>query len=287
MDSEFKIYNGIMEEQATPSIFIVSGGVGASGEQLIHTMLAQFPDDAVNVVTVGNIRQSEQIDQVLQKALLSDGLIVSTLVDSHLNNHLNREAARLNVASFDLMGPLIQWVSQKTGTEPLGQPGLYRKLHRVYYDRVAAIDFAMAHDDGKNPEDWPQAEAVIVGVSRVGKTPLSLFLAVLGWKVANYPLVPQLAIPSTLFSLEPHRVFGLTIDPHALVNFRLRRQRHIGAPGSSSYTDPVAVYEEIQDALKLFRQNGFTVINMTNKTIELGADEIIHHLSQSSGQTST
>lgn len=276
-----------MEGSPTPSIYIISGGVGASGEQLIHTMLAQFPDDAVHVITIGNVRQAGQIQDVLDQALSSDGLVVSTLVDSQLNDYLNREAARLNVASFDLMGPLIQWVSQKTGTEPLGQPGLYRKLHRVYYDRVAAIDFAMAHDDGKNPEDWPQAEAVIVGVSRVGKTPISLYLAVLGWKVANYPLVPQLAIPPPLFDLEPNRVFGLTIDPHALVNFRLRRQRHIGAPGPSSYTDPVAVYEEVQDALKLFRQNGFTVINMTNKTIELGADEIIHHLNRSANQTSS
>jgi len=269
-----------MEGLAKPPILIISGGVGSSGEQLVHTILAQFPADSVNVITYGNLRQPEQIDDILKQAIDQDGLVVSTLVDSRLNEYTSKEAARLNVSLIDVMGPVIQWISIKLGTKPAGQPGLYRKLHREYFDRVAAIDFAMAHDDGKNPEDWPQAEAILVGVSRVGKTPLSLYLAVLGWKVANYPVVPQISFAPKIFELDPRRIFGLTIDPDQLVQFRIRRLKRLGTFSHSDYTNPHTVYEEVKNALRLFRQSGFNIINMTNKTIELGADEIISHLAR-------
>lgn len=261
-----------------PTIFIVSGGIGASAEQVVHTLLAQFPQDAVRVTTVGSVRQLEQIGDVLQQARALDALVVYTLVDPQLHGYLLHEAQRLQVQAIDLMGPLMDWVTQKLGTAPKAQPGLYRQLRREYFDRVSAIDYAMAHDDGKNPEGWPHAEAVLVGVSRVGKTPLSLYLAVLGWKVANYPFVSQVSIPEMLFSIDPRRVFGLTIEPGQLLQFRQRRQRTLGAPGASAYVNPEAVYEEIQDALKVFRRSRFTIIDMTDKTIEMGADEIIRHL---------
>lgn len=262
-----------------PTIFIISGGIGASGEQLVHTLLAQFPKDAVRVTTVGNVRQPEQIVDVLLRAQSMEALVVYTLVDPQLHAYLASEARRLQVQAIDLMGPLMEWVTQKVGVAPRCQPGLYRQLHREYFDRVSAIDFTMAHDDGKNPGGWPQAEAVLVGVSRVGKTPLSLYLAVLGWKVANYPLVPQVPIPESLFALDPKRVIGLTVAPGQLLQYRQRRQRLLGAPGSSAYADPQAIFEEVQQALEIFRRAGFTIIDMTDKTIELGADEIIRQLS--------
>lgn len=267
------------QTNSIPTIYIVSGGIGASAEQLVHTLLAQFPKDAVRVITVGNVRQREQVADVLQQAQRSDALVVYTLVEPALHEYLSGEAQRHQVKAFDLMGPLMEWVSDQVGSAPKGQPGLYRQLHQEYFERVSAIDFTMAHDDGKNPEGWPRAEAMLVGVSRVGKTPLSVYLAVLGWKVANYPLVPEMPIPEGLFLLDPRRVIGLTIDPAQLLLHRLRRQRQLGAPGASAYTDPQAIYEEVQEALRVYRRGGFTIVDMTDKTIEMGADEIIRYLS--------
>ncbi len=268
-----------MEKNSKPAIFIISGGIGASGDQLVRTVLAQFPEDSVQVSTFGNVRKQDQLIEILHQARETDALVVFTMVDPEMQDNLAAEAGRLHVQTIDLMGPLMEWVSAKTGARPKGQPGLYRKLHREYFDRIAAIDYAMAHDDGKNPQGWDQAEAVLVGVSRVGKTPLSLYLAVLGWKVANYPLVPQLPVPENLFALEPRRVIGITIDPGQLLQYRLRRQKQLGVTGRSAYVDPQKIYEEVQEALNLFRRGGFTIVDMTDKTIELGADEIIRHLS--------
>jgi regulator of PEP synthase PpsR (kinase-PPPase family) len=112
----------------------------------------------------------------------------------------------------------------------------------------------------------------------VGKTPVSLYLAVLGWKVANIPFVPQIPISEKLFALDPERVFGLTIEAGQLIHHRRQRQRQLGVSGPSDYMDPGAVQEEIREALRLFRRAGFSILDMTDKTIEAGADEIIRHL---------
>jgi regulator of PEP synthase PpsR (kinase-PPPase family) len=134
----------------------------------------------------------------------------------------------------------------------------------------------MAHDDGKNIQGWPQAEIVLVGVSRVGKTPLSMYLAVRGWKVANVPLVPDVSPPSKLFELDRRRVVGLTIEAGQLIDHRQQRQRSLGVSGAgSAYVDPAKMYEEVETARKLYRRNGFAIVNITDKPIEESADEVI------------
>jgi regulator of PEP synthase PpsR (kinase-PPPase family) len=262
-------------EAKPPPIYIVSGGVGASGEQLVQTVLAQFPDHHMPVIVVGNARQVEQIERVIAQAKDTGGTIAHTLVDASLRSYLVERTQAAGVAAIDLMGSLLERVAQVLGREPLGHPGLYRQLHRDYFDRVAAIEFTMAHDDGKKPEDWQGAEIVLVGVSRTGKTPLSLYLSVLGWKVANVPLVPSLPLPPELFRLDPQRVVGLTIESGQLLLHRQQRQIRLGAPGPSAYVDPNSIFEEIQNAKQVFRRGGFSVVDVTDKPIETCADEVI------------
>jgi hypothetical protein len=172
------------------------------------------------------------------------------------------------------MGPLLDRLEALLSVAPLGHPGLYRRLNQAYFDRVAAIDFAMAHDDGKNPGGWPEAEIVLVGVSRVGKTPLSMYLAVQGWKAANVPLIPEQDPPAPLLDLDPRRAIGLTMDPARLLFHRRERQRRMGAPSLGRYTDPAAIVDEIEEARRLFRRATFSVIDVTDKPIESSANEV-------------
>lgn len=258
-----------------PLIYIVSGGVGASGEQLVQTVLAQFPDHDVKVIRVTHVRQIEQITEVVEQARINDGILVHTLVDSKLRSGLLELARQAGVAAIDLMGPLIERLTITLGRSPVEHPGLYRQLNQAYYERVSAIDFAMAHDDGKNSQDWGQADVLILGVSRSGKTPISFYLSVLGWKVANYPVVTGLDLPAELFTLDQSRVVGLLIDPGQLVMHREARQSRLGVRGPSAYTDPQAVYEEIEAVRQLYNRNGFLKLDVTDKPIESCADEII------------
>ncbi len=250
----------------------------------MHTVLAQFPESSVPVTTTAHIRRTEQIEEVVAQAAANGGTIVHTMVDGDLRHAVNRYADEYGVVAIDLMGPLLDRLSTLLQQNPLGQPGLYRRLNREYFERVAAIDYAMTHDDGLNAEEWPEAEIVIVGVSRVGKTPLSMYLAVLGWKVANVPLVPGIDPSPSLYELDPRRVIGLTIDPTRLVFHREERRRRLGAPGLEAYTDPKAVYEEIEAARQSCQRGGFAIIDVTDKPIEASANQITDMITRRFGE---
>jgi len=270
------------EEQHTPPppIFIVSGGIGASAEQVVNTVLAQFPDNTVPVVSVPNVRHPAQLEDVTAQARELNGTIVHTLVDTKLREGLTKLAHENDVTTIDLMGPLLERLRTVLGQPPLEKPGLYRQLHRPYFERIEAIEYTLAHDDGQNREGWSEAEVVLVGVSRTGKTPLSVYLSVLGWKVANLPIIPEIPIPPELYKLNPSRVIGLTIDLDRLLAFRRRRISHLGIPAQSPYTDPARLEEELSVAHNVFRKGGFYIINVTDKTVEVNADEVIRRISR-------
>jgi [pyruvate, water dikinase]-phosphate phosphotransferase / [pyruvate, water dikinase] kinase len=256
-------------------IYLITGGSGASGEQLINTVLAQFPEGNVRLTIHPHIRSQDQIDLVLTEARQDHATLVHTMVDPNLRSYLRERCAREGIYAIDLMGELFDRLESELGQRSLGQPGLYRLLNKAYFERVGAIEYAMAHDDGKDPGTWALADLLLVGVSRVGKTPLSLYLSVMGWKVANQPLVSGVELPAELFHLDPHRVIGLTMEPGQLLALRQERQRRMGSIGQGSYTHPESVYEEIEFARRLCRRSGFTLIDVTDKPLETTADQVI------------
>ena len=256
-------------------VFVVSGGVGASGEQLVRTALAQFEATGVPVEIVPRVRQVGQLQPVVDEAAARGGLLVHTLVDPDLRQALVGLAQEAGVVAIDLMGPLLDQLAAVLGQAPLGQPGRYRQIHAASFARVEAIEFALAHDDGRDPQGWSQAEIVLVGVSRAGKTPTSVYLAVLGWKVANVPLVPGMPAPEQLFALDRRRVVGLTVDPDQLAAYRRGRQQRLNMPLGAAYTDALAIEEEIEAARRIMRRGGFRVVDVTDKPVEQIADEVL------------
>lgn len=268
------------QQTQPPPIFIVSGGIGASGEQVVNTVLAQFPDATVPVIPVRSVRRLAQIERVIAQAKEQGGIIVHTMVDALLRQRLIDLAQENNLPAIDLMGDLIEHLTTVLGQPPVQKPGLYRQLHRPYFERIEAIEYALKHDDGQNPEGWPAADVLLVGVSRTGKTPLSVYLSVLGWKVANFPIVLELPIPPELYQLDPTRVIGLKIDIDRLIAYRRRRISQMGISDQSNYTDPALVEEELELAQSVFQKGGFYTINVTDKTVEVSADEVIKRISQ-------
>ena len=256
------------------SILIVSGGTGFSGEQLLRTVLAQFPAAAVEISVIPGVRRPEQLESVVERAQLAGGLIAHTLVDDELRLTLERLARSHGVLAVDLIGPLLAQLQVVLGTDPIGQPGLYREQNREALERTEAIDYTIAHDDGCHPEGWRQANIVLVGVSRVGKTPISLYLASLGWKVANVPLIGG-EPPPELFQLYRRRVVGLAIDPDQLLVHRRWRERRLKVSLSESYSNPLKLREELEAARRVFLQGGFAVVDITNKPVEVSAKEIL------------
>jgi regulator of PEP synthase PpsR (kinase-PPPase family) len=262
-----------------PPIYVVSGGVGASGEQLVRTALAQFSGVHVPVEIVPHVHEPHAIETVVALAQTRGGAIVHTLVDPELRRMLEDLAVQHNIVTIDAMGPLLSYLSQALNQAPLGQPGLYRQLYSGYFKRIAAIEFAVAHDDGKRVEELPLADIVLTGVSRVGKTPLSIFLSMQGWKVANVPLMLELPPPKELLQLERRRVVGLTLQPQQLLLHRRSRQARLGV-ADGSYVDIKSIVEELRMAHNLFASHAYPMVDMTDKPIETSAEEVVGVISR-------
>jgi regulator of PEP synthase PpsR (kinase-PPPase family) len=229
----------------------------------------------VPVVVVPHVRRQSDLPAIVEEAVAARGIIVFTLVNANLAGQLAALAQARGVVAVDLMGDLLAHLSALLGQEPAGEPGLYRHQREAYFQRVEAIAFAVEHDDGQRIEELPQAEIVVIGPSRVGKTPLSIYLSVLGWRVANLPLVLEVPPPPVLFRVDRRRVVGLTIEPAQLLAHRQHRRRSLGIPLSAPYTDPTQVYEEVEAARRLYRRHNFAIVNATDKPIETSAEEVI------------
>ncbi|MBI4683235.1 MAG: kinase/pyrophosphorylase [Nitrospirae bacterium] len=266
------------ERGKTSPVYLVSGASGASGEHLIETVLAQFPGIHVPVIKMTHVRQKAQVKDIIRKASKTEGTIVHTLVNAGLRRALISLGEQHGVMTIDLMGGLLDRLEHVSGCPPKGKPGLYRKLHKEYFDRIAAIEFTMAHDDGQRPHDLPSADIVLTGVSRCGKTPLSMYLAVHGWKVANVPLVLEVPPPEELSKINRRRVIGLSIAYEHLMVHRRERQAGMGIPGPSKYTDRATVLQELEAARRFFKKGGFHVVSVTDKPIESIAEEIIEYM---------
>lgn len=263
-----------------PPIFVVSGGTGATGDLLARTVLAQFPDVDVPIQLETKVVSEERVREVIRKATgIPGAIILHTMVNRNYRRLLATEAARAGIVTFDLAGPLEEHLSRELSMLPLQQPGLYHQMRRAYFERVEAIEFTVAHDDGKRVEDLPLAEIVLLGLSRVGKTPLSMYLSILGWKTANVPFVPGVPPPPELKQVDPRKVVGLIIEPAQLIAHRRYRATRANIR-EEGYVDRASVVEEMRAANHYFYAQGFHVVDTTDKPIETSAEEIISLISR-------
>lgn len=258
-------------------IYVVSGGTGATGELLARTVLAQFRVQAP-IYIVANVTTPEEIYGVVETAESAHGSILHTMVNTRLRRLLIERAAERGVFAFDLAGPLIEHVSGELGQEPLGVPGLYRQQQIAYFRRVEAIEFTVAHDDGKRVEDLINADIIIVGPSRCGKTPLSMYLSMLGWKVANVPIVPYVDPPAELEEVDKRRIVALQIAPAQLMAHRKWRQQRLGT-AEGLYTDREGIVEELREYNHFVYHSGFPTLDVTDKPIESSGEEIVQMIS--------
>ena len=252
------------EQKNTLPIYIVSGSAGAVGSQLAYTVLAQFPDSYVPVVVVGHVCRAQQVTETVARVKNTGGVIVHTFVDDALRTQLILEAQEQGVTAIDVVGDLLDYLSDSLNKKPAGQPGLYRKLHQDYFARIEAIELTLDLNDGKHPQDWAKADIVLVGVSRVGKSPLSMYLSVVGWKVANVPLIMGIPPAPELFELDHRRVIGLKIEPDKLLIHRQKRQSQLGVRGKSQYVDILKIYDELEYARKIYKRGRFSTIDVTD-----------------------
>ena len=264
-----------MTEPKPRPIFIISGGKGITGNFLVQTVLAQFPKNRIPVKLISDVITVAAVNDAVATAVAEGGIIVHTMIDKKLRENLNRICKEKNIMTIDMAGDLINYLTQELDEEPLNKPGLYRRLNLEYFDRLESIDFAISNDDGLNIHNIRDADIVLSGVSRTGKTPLSVYLAMHGWKVSNVPLVLGMDAPEELFKVDDRRVFGLTTSMNQLLAHRRKRIQDYEHVSNSDYVNPRSVRMELDFAHAVFKRGGFSVISVTHKPIESVANEIL------------
>jgi len=273
MLTKFKIMKN--HDNDSIPIFVVSGGKGVTGHTIVETLIIQYPENRLKVKTIPDVRTEKEVIDVIKKVKEANGILSHTMVNSDLRIFLIEECKKQQVRQADLMGSLADIIENDFGLQSVKTPGLYRRINAQYYKRIEAIEYTLNHDDGLNTQKLYDADIVVTGVSRCGKTPLSVYMSMFGWKVANVPLIKGIDPPKELFEIDKNRVFGLNINLNHLIIQRQKRLKDLGNLSNMNYVDPKFVSKELQYVNFIFEREGFTKINITNKPIESSANEII------------
>lgn len=258
------------------SIHVISDSLGETGEMVARAAEAQFDPDRFRIERLPKVTTPEQLRETVRSHCGRYCLFFYTLVNRALCEEMERLCDE-GINGVDLLGPAVDVLSRVTGYQPTGEAGAMRRTDQEYFDRIEAMEFAVKHDDGRNPEGLLEADIVLVGVSRTSKTPLAMYLAFKGWRVANVPLAPGVTAPPELHDLDPRRVFGLVTSVEILLEIRTERMRELGAyvPG---YAEREAVERELEEARAYMRTLGCLVINTGGRAIEEAAQEIVRHV---------
>jgi regulator of PEP synthase PpsR (kinase-PPPase family) len=255
-------------------IFVVSDATGETAERVVRAGLVQFRDAAVTIVRRKNVRTVEQIRAVVAEAAAEDSIVVHTLVSDELRRRILDESRLAGVDSLDMMGPVLDRLARRLNLTPEQKPGLLRQLTDAHSREIEAVEFAFHHDDGQNVHELHRAEVVLTGVSRTMKTPTMLYLAYRGWFAANVPIVPGVEPPKALLALPPYRVFCFWMIPERLLELRRVRAIEENIP-PEPYASADQVRRELQHAQELCAKHGWRRIDVTGKSVEEVAREII------------
>jgi regulator of PEP synthase PpsR (kinase-PPPase family) len=236
----------------------------------------QFENIDVNTQTHSQVLSESKMQKVVASIEASPGAVMYTMVNKSLSKTLVKECNRIGVPCIDVLDGVISHLQRYFGQGIRGQPGRQHQLDEQYFDRIDAMQYALSHDDGQGYDHLEEAEIVLVGVSRTSKTPTSMYLANhRGLKAANVPFVPGVPLPDVLFSETAPYVVGLTTTPERLVQIRRQRMKMLGEDKETDYVELEQVRLEILEARKLFSKRRWPVIDVTRRSIEETASEII------------
>jgi len=256
-------------------IYAVSDATGKTADGVVRAALTQFDASDVSITRYGGVRTPARIREIIDQAASTGGFVVHTLVSAELRRVVLTEGRARNVATIDLMGPMLTRLSEFLDTQPRAEPGLYQTFDQAYLLRIDAIDFTVRHDDGRNAHELDQADIVIVGVSRTSKTPLSIYLGYRGWRVANVPIILGVNPPEQLFHLPRRHVVALIVKPERLAKLRKARAKSMGVP-LKGYADLDYIRREVTYAYELFeRRRDWPLVDVTAKPIEETAAEVV------------
>ena len=261
-------------------LHLVSDSTGETLEMIAKAALAQFDDADVVRHFWPMVRSQQHLDRILADITASPGLVLFTMVSHDIRKLLEERCAAMGLPCVPALDAVIDALENMFGQQAKARPGRQHAMDAAYFDRVDAINYTIAHDDGVGWEDWEEADIVLAGVSRSSKTPTSIYLANRGYKVANMPIVVESPPPPALYGLRSPLVVGLITAPERLVQVRRNRMLSLSQSPETAYVNAENVAKEVQFSRRMFADNGWPVIDVTRRSIEETAAAVINLLNE-------
>lgn len=262
-------------------LHLVSDSTGETASKVIRACLVQFEHAVVREYLWSFIRTAAQLDDVIAEIRKNPGFVLFTLVEEELRQRMFRACREMNLPHVSMLDPILMVLEGHLGVPMRALPGRQHVMDADYFRRMEAVEFAVNHDDGQGGKNLGQADVILLGCSRMSKTPTCIYLAYRGVRAANIPLVPGMALPEQLDEftrLGRPLIVGLTQDPDQLVNIRRNRMQYLNPGSATDYIDPEAVRDEVLTARRLFAANNWPVIDVTRRSIEETAAMIMQLL---------
>ena len=251
----------------------------STGETLIsagRAAAAQFRGSNAIEHVYPLIRSKKQINSLIEAIDREPGIVLYTIVDADLAAWIETSCHELGLPCVNVLAPIIEKFQTYLGAPSRGRVGAQHVLNAEYFARIEALNFTMDHDDGQAPEDYDEADVVIIGISRTSKTPTSIYLANRGIKTANIPIVPGVSLPDSLLASTRPLIVGLIATSDRIS--QVRENRILGTTAGydrSDYVDRASITEELKYARSLCARNNWPIIDVTRRSIEETAAAIV------------
>ena len=269
-------------------LYVLSDSTGNLARHMVTSFLTQFPAGSFQVFTKPFVRQPQRMEECFHAVSTRPGIVFHAVVSPELKSEIAARCEALKVSCRDLTGSTVKFLARAAGIKPESDPHKLHPVDGAYCGRINALNFALEHDDGLGLDSLAEADVVLAGVSRTGKTPASMFLAMQGFRTANVALAMPLPPPRELVALPAGKVIGLVIHPANLAGIRTRRQTawHMA---QTAYSDPRQVEKEIQWSRRIFTELRCPVLDVTDQAVEETAARVIDMLglTEPSGRLAT
>jgi len=264
--------------QEKPKVYIVSDSIGDTAQNVVDAAASQFNSGHIKTERYSYIQSVRELKNVIERAEKDKSLIIFTLINPELREKFVELANEKDIPIVDIMGPVMEKFKKMLDIEPRLKPGLVHRLDQNYFKRVEAMEFTVKYDDRNDDKGIKLADVVLVGVSRTSKTPMCIYLSYRGYKAANVPLVPEVEASSLLYRNPGNKIIGLTIDPLLLNEIRQERLKALGLSPDSQYASFERINKELEYAENIMQKIGCPVIDVTNKSIEESANEVMAYI---------
>lgn len=265
-------------------LHLVSDATGETLSTIAKAAIVQYADVRSIEHVHSLVRTRRQLERVFQEIEAAPGIVLYTIVNPDLAQDLEEYCQKLKVPSVPVLATIMQVFESYLGAPAKPTVGGQHVLDAEYFRRIDALNFTMAHDDGRLPEDPNDADIVIVGISRTSKTPTSIYLAQRGFKTANLPLIPDIALPEKLEKAKDVFVVGLVASAERISQVRRNRVLAFTDRNLEDYVDRGLIEEEIAYTRKLCNRKGWPIIDVTRRSVEETAAAILKQYHERTAQ---